>query len=239
MAAGFPTKANFATGDVLSATNMNDLAGTVNLINPSAKGDLYAGSAANTYTKLSVGANNTVLTADSTTATGLKWATASSGGGMTQLATGSVSGSSVSITSISGSYKNLVLEIYNISFVTAGELRFTFNSVTSTYGYTTISNGVATGSGGAGAAYGSFGGNVQTYGDNVHAVLQIPNYSTSGARQLWMGVMGGLNGSNGGPSAQFTTGMAYNSAAVITSIQFFPASGNFNSAGTYYLYGVN
>lgn len=79
MAAGFPTKANFATGDVLSATNMNDLAGTVNLLNPSAKGDLYAGSAANTYTKLSVGANNTVLTADSSTATGLKWAAASSG----------------------------------------------------------------------------------------------------------------------------------------------------------------
>lgn len=81
MAAGFPTKANFATGDVLSATNMNDLAGTVNLINPSAKGDLYAGSAANTYTKLSVGANNTVLTADSSTATGLKWATPAAGGG--------------------------------------------------------------------------------------------------------------------------------------------------------------
>lgn len=77
MAAGFPTKANFATGDVLSATNMNDLAGTVNLINPSAKGDLYAGSAANTYTKLAVGANNTVLTADSSTATGLKWSTVS------------------------------------------------------------------------------------------------------------------------------------------------------------------
>lgn len=76
MAAGFPTKANFATGDVLSATNMNDLAGTVNLINPTAKGDLYAGSAANTYTKLTVGANNTVLTADSSTATGLKWAVA-------------------------------------------------------------------------------------------------------------------------------------------------------------------
>jgi len=77
MAAGFPTKANFATGDVLSATNMNDLAGTVNLINPSAKGDLYVGSAANTYTKLSVGTSAQVLTVDSTTATGLKWAAAS------------------------------------------------------------------------------------------------------------------------------------------------------------------
>jgi hypothetical protein len=31
MAAGYPTKANYATGDILTATNMNDLAGTVNL----------------------------------------------------------------------------------------------------------------------------------------------------------------------------------------------------------------
>jgi len=85
MAAGWPTKANYATGDVLSATNMNDLSGTVNLINPSAKGDLYAGSAANTYTKLAVGTNNQVLTADSSTATGLKWATASSGGKFAQI----------------------------------------------------------------------------------------------------------------------------------------------------------
>jgi hypothetical protein len=32
MAAGFPVKANYATGDVLTATNMNDLSGTVNLV---------------------------------------------------------------------------------------------------------------------------------------------------------------------------------------------------------------
>jgi hypothetical protein len=206
-------------------------------LNPSTTlGDTdYASATANTNTRLAIGTTGQVLTVSGGVPV---WATPASGS-MTQLATGSISGASVSITSISGSYKNLVLEIFGISFVTAGELRFTFNSVTATYGYTTISNGVATGSGGGGAAYGSFGGNVQTYGDNVHAVLQIPNYSTSGARQLWTGIMGGLNGSNGGPSAQFTTGMAYNSAAVITSIQFFPASGNFNSAGTYYLYGVN
>jgi hypothetical protein len=45
-----------------------------------AKGDLIVGTADNTAGILSVGANDTVLTADSTTATGTKWA-ASSGGG--------------------------------------------------------------------------------------------------------------------------------------------------------------
>jgi hypothetical protein len=33
MAVGFPTKVNYLTGDVLTATNMNDVSGTVNLLN--------------------------------------------------------------------------------------------------------------------------------------------------------------------------------------------------------------
>jgi hypothetical protein len=209
---------------------------TTGMTNPmTTTGDMVYSSSGSTPARLGIGTTGQVLSV----AGGIpSWATASSGS-MTSLATGSISGASVSITSISGSYKNLVLEIVGISFVTAGELRFTFNNVTNTMGYTTISNGTATGSGGGGSAYGSFGGNVQTYGDNVHAVLNIPFYSTASARQLWTGQIGGVAGSNGGPSASFTTGMAYNNAAVITSIQFFPASGNFNSAGTYTLYGVN
>jgi hypothetical protein len=43
-----------------------------------AKGDLIAGTGADAFSRLAVGANNTVLTADSSTATGLKWASASS-----------------------------------------------------------------------------------------------------------------------------------------------------------------
>jgi len=44
-----------------------------------AKGDIITATADNTPARLAVGANNTVLTADSSTATGLKWAAASSG----------------------------------------------------------------------------------------------------------------------------------------------------------------
>lgn len=43
-----------------------------------AKGDLVAGTGADTFARLAVGANDTVLTADSSTATGLKWATPAS-----------------------------------------------------------------------------------------------------------------------------------------------------------------
>ena len=45
-----------------------------------AKGDIYAATAAGTPDRLGVGANNTILTADSSTATGLKWATPAAGG---------------------------------------------------------------------------------------------------------------------------------------------------------------
>jgi hypothetical protein len=81
MATGFPVKADYATGDVLTAANMNDLAGTLNQLDPTAKGDIFPASSGTTLTRLAVGANGTVLTADSTTATGLKWATGGSGGG--------------------------------------------------------------------------------------------------------------------------------------------------------------
>lgn len=50
-----------------------------------AKGDLIAASAADTAARLAVGTNGQVLTADSTAATGIKWATPAAGGKVLQV----------------------------------------------------------------------------------------------------------------------------------------------------------
>lgn len=72
------------------------------------KGDLYTFSTSDT--RIGVGANNTVLTADSAEATGLKWAAPSAALDIAQIATGTLSGSGISLTSLS-SYDVLELRI--------------------------------------------------------------------------------------------------------------------------------
>lgn len=80
-----------------------------------AKGDIIAATANDTPARLAVGANNTVLTADSSTATGLKWATpASSGSGLVWLHTSSFSASTaVNINDVfSNTYDNYKIMLY-------------------------------------------------------------------------------------------------------------------------------
>jgi len=52
------------------------------------KGDLYAATAASTISRLGVGTNGQILTADSTAATGIKWASPAGGGKVLQVVQG-------------------------------------------------------------------------------------------------------------------------------------------------------
>ena len=80
-----------------------------------AKGDIIAATAADTVSRLAVGSNNQVLTADSTTATGLKWALPAGGAGnMAQIATGTLSGASVVVSGLS-SYTDLLIFVYGFT----------------------------------------------------------------------------------------------------------------------------
>jgi hypothetical protein len=202
------------------------------------KGDVFTFSTI--PTRLGVGANDTVLTADSSTATGLKWATPSSGG-MTQLATGSLSGSSVSITSISGSYKSLELRISGASTAANTPFFLQFNSdATNNYAVnakkvvsTTVSN----------IAY-DFNDSLPLSGEeNViststlfGSIIQIPNYTATGVYRMarFMSTFVG--------TAQLIqvdgVGAFKSTSSAITSLQIKTSGSNFD-AGTYTLFGVS
>ena len=62
-------------GTAIDTTVFNNASAAIAKTIVDAKGDIIAATAADTVSRLAVGANNTVLMADSSTATGLKWDT--------------------------------------------------------------------------------------------------------------------------------------------------------------------
>jgi hypothetical protein len=98
------------------------------------KGDIYGYNT--TDARIPVGANNTVLTADSAEALGVKWATPAASG-MTSLATGTLSGTSVVLSSINQTYQSLYLVINGASVAaTATPLIVRQNAITTNYAVT-------------------------------------------------------------------------------------------------------
>lgn len=220
------------TGDV-TVTNSMATAYTT-------KGDLVPATGSATFARLGVGANDTVLTADSSTATGLKWATPSSGG-MTVLASGTLSGTALDLTSISSAYTDLNLEITNANWGTADDyLILRFNGL-STGIYWTMSTGTNNG-GGASAFYGAgaatrmllwTGTNwTRTGSNNIN--LTIPNYTATKRRTVSGSISSNVSGND---SLAYWQGFSTNTGA-LNQITFATNSGYTFSSGSYKLWGV-
>ena len=118
-------------GQDADTTVYNNAQAAINKTLVDAKGDLIVATAADTVSRLAVGTNDYVLTADSTADTGMAWKQAAGGAGnMVQIATGTLSGTSVSLTGLS-SYTDLILLIENTSWNTGNNyLAVTLNSTT-------------------------------------------------------------------------------------------------------------
>ena len=110
-------------------TVTNDMATTI-----TAAGDIVVGTGSGTYDNLPIGTTGQILTADTTVSPyKVKWATAAGGGGMTLLSTTALSGSSTSVTSISGAYNTLFILVNYGLGTTTGTVSATLNSATSNY----------------------------------------------------------------------------------------------------------
>lgn len=221
-------------GDIIEvfSQDLTQLADTIARSTLTAKGQVLTATAASTPAVLTVGANNTVLTADSTTATGLKWAAA---GGLVELATGTLSGSVVNLSSISGSYKNLQLIIRNFRPATDGAaLAIRLNADTATR-YTgsdtsgTFAFNVGTGLGASGAT--------DNGASNSLLTINFFDYANTTTWKMF-NMIGISNNSTTATSAQFFRSNGfYNQTGAITAINLFCDTGNFTS-GDYILYGV-
>jgi hypothetical protein len=126
------------TGQVLKKntnTDMDFVWGSAGASPLTTKGDVYTYSTADA--RLAVGANDTVLTADSSTATGLKWAAPAGGGAnWTLVGTGTTtSGSTVTVSGITGADK-LFIMLKNISTNTASDyIYFRINTTSANYNW--------------------------------------------------------------------------------------------------------
>jgi hypothetical protein len=203
-----------------------------------AKGDLIGATGADTPARLAVGTNGQVLTADSAEATGLKWATAASGG-MTLLSTTTLSSTSHTISDISQDYKHLFFYIkgVNNSATPPTSLNVRLNGDTGTnYQYASVRTIGSTLTGSAGADTGlQFIDRLQsasTVARLASSAMWIYRYTSTDHVDVYFNSFG-HDGTNGlGQNMQAN----YNCSAAITSATFFTSSGNLG--GTIYTYGV-
>jgi hypothetical protein len=239
--------ASGATGDIEGVTagigiSGGGTSGTVTVTNSmataiDAKGDLVVGTGADTFSRIAVGANDTVLTADSTTATGLKWASAA-GGSMTLLSTTTLSGASVTVSSISQSYKNLYMEWQNVTQAADGTFDIQPNGINGGFWSSALATGQTGGF--------NYTDNVIKLLNNVQSLagssanagsVTIFNYASTTAGKTFNYQTNFFT--DGSVTRSVTGGGGGNSNTAISSIKFNSTTGTTFSGGTLRIYGVN
>jgi hypothetical protein len=233
------------TGQVLTKASNTDLdfsfTTPTDQIPLTTKGDLLTFDTADA--RLGVGTNGHVLTADSAETTGLKWAAPASGGGMTSIASGSLSTGTVTLSSISGSYKDLQLVLRDWYPSADAFLNMRVNNASTANSYSFVGNYWD------GTNYsvvgGLLAGSPLTYfgvdGNNFRniAVIDFLDYTNTDANKLIRTTSGYVTQPGTAYGLDSTTTMwNETTTAAIDRIDLILSTGTF-SGGTYILYGVN
>ena len=208
-----------------------------------AKADLIVGTGNAAFDNLAVGANGTILTADSTVSpTGLKWAANTQG--MTLINTGgtALSGTTVTISSIPATYKHLFIVASNYyTSIADAETELRFNSdAGAKYTYNRIRNLGTTVSGLGSITTNQLQINTRTIATNTAAklaasIIWVYNYTDTTPNKYVDWKSSAVATSD---VQQFLTGQGnYKGTSAISSVSIINAS-TF-SGGTIYVYGVN
>jgi hypothetical protein len=211
-----------------------------NAVAPAAKGDLVVGNATNDSGVLAVGSTDQVLTVDSSTATGLKWATASAGG-MTLISTTTLSGATTTLSSIPQTYNSLYLIVRGLTFNTSDKgFRLSPNDVTNLSNFTGVLDNDGEGPDVKGASSGTIylSGGTEVLRTNANNVWQISinNYTSTTSFKPFN--FTGLWGDAAARNVVANIGGVFRSNTAITSLVFDVERTNTFATGTVLLYGV-
>jgi hypothetical protein len=212
---------------------------TTKALNPSTtEGDIeYRSATADTNSRLAIGTAGQVLTVNSG-ATAPEWAPVAAGGGLTLLSTTTLSGASVTLSSISQSYKNLQLVFKNVYATAANWTTIRYNSDTgSNYSRRLFELGGSTLTGATTVQTNHLLMQVPSTSGNNNgfALLNLPDYTTASGGQMSFSTSSGISGAT--LHGAINNGVYFKSAE-ITSITISMGAGDF-SGGTVLLYGEN
>jgi hypothetical protein len=216
---------------------------TKNLNPETTLGDLaYRSSTANVKTRLGLGTAGQVLTVNSG-ANAPEWATPASGG-MTLINTGgtTLTGASVTISSIPSTYQDLRLIIRNFKPATDNAYLYAqINSDATANRYTDTFSSNNDVSGGVARSFNDTGNQISSQQDNTAAdgitVVDYIDYTNTTTWRLAYSYSVGNNATTTTSANLRIAINAYNQTVAISSLKLLPSSGNFTS-GTAYLYGV-
>ena len=200
------------------------------------KGDIIVATGSGTFVRQGVGTNGQVLTADSAQADGVIWSTPVSGS-MTQLATGSLTGSSVVVSSLSGGYKSLKVIITGYR-ASGNSLCLRINNDSTANRHLTVGFGIfpAAASFNNTFLYVTDGGNSSS--ENALAIIDIHDYANTTTRKFLQIYSMVANNSDATQTKMAAGNGGYNQTSAVTGLTFLPDAGSF-AGGTYFIYGVN